>query len=214
MNKGTMKRGFGSHNIKPVVRQAELLPAGKHDVRIVSAEYEMPKENEEYTRSSDEKQLKVVMRNVLGIITAWLNSMGFVRGSELDKLSTDDLPSDINYKAIGITKAEFAKLSLVDKFKKLVTISSDGYAVRKDTRERLISQAHSDEAASFAGSCLGAAGIAEDEEYDEDQLPSLLIGKVVRVKVSEREWEGNTNLKVTGFNVPSDEAIEELAELS
>lgn len=213
MNTGSIRRGFASGNIRPRVNTGTLLPAGKHATRIIAAEYETPAENPSYKRHQGDKQLKLLLKNALGIISVWLNALGFVRTSELKSMTAADLPTDIDYKAIGTTKSAFDKMSITAKWNQLCTTSPQGYAVRKDTMERIISEKHSDEAASFAGSCLGAAGLTEDDNFDENSLPSLLVGRTIGVKVSERSFEGDDKLKVTGFFIPNEEQVSELAEI-
>lgn len=199
--------GFGSSFLKAKVRTAELLPVGKHVVTIISAEYEAPKENEQFKRDEDELQLKVVMKNAQGIITAWLNDRGFTKFDELTAL---DIPADLNYKVLGTNAKDFRAMSDAKKMALVFDASSDGYAIRKDTGTRILSEKNTQAAMEISGGCLGAAGITEDQEFTQDELPALLVGKVVKIAVEEKSYGGLARKKVKSFMLPTEAELESM----
>lgn len=199
--------GFGRSFIAPKIRTANLLPVGKHVVQIISCEFEAPKENAQYTREQDERQLKVVMKNADGIISAWLNDRGFAK---MEELTSADIPTDVNFKMLGTTATEWKRMTEAEKINKLFVKTSEGHAVRRDTNTRIVSEKHTLEAQEITGGCLGAAGLTEEDNFTEDELPTLLVGRVVKVDVVANSYNGNDRLKVKAFIAPTEAEVESL----
>ena len=214
MVKQQVRGGFNSSLIKPVLRSAELLPAGKHNIKIVGVEMVSPKPTESFEQTRDDQQLRLLCKNSSGIISAYLTGAGYVKSDELATMSESELPADINFKALGTTKKDFEALPMSKKVTVLCTTSDEGYAVRKDNRQRILSAKHTQEAQEITGGALAAAGIPEDAEFEENDLPGMLLGKCMRIRVSERDWQGTTQNKVSAFYPVSEDVEEELADIS
>jgi hypothetical protein len=213
-----LRGGFNSSRMKAQIRTVDLLPAGEHPVVITGVEFEMPQTNPHYNHHESEKQAKVMMRNREGMISVWANSIGFAKDDKIAELTDDDFNpaknpglGEIDYKKIGTTKTEFAKMTKAAKIKALCNVAPDGFLVRKDDGTRLASIKATQAACEITEGLLGAAGVDAEEEWDESNLGDLLTGKAIRVKVVEEIWNGETKLKVSPrFKPAKEEDIEVL----
>lgn len=197
--------GFGASSIKPVIRTGQLLPSGKHIVQIISAEFVPAKASDEYVREEGEKQLAVGVKNSEGYVTVYLNDRGFVR---MNEVTSADIPSDLDFKALKITKTDFQKLSEGKKIQAVFTESSDGHAVRKDNQRRIISEMHTTEAQEITGAFFGNSGLTEEDDFNEDNIASLLKGRIVGINVTTKEYNGDTKVKIKSSFQPKPEQIE------
>jgi len=136
-----------------------LLKAGDHQVIITEAGIELSKEQQSWTDRT--RQLKVVVKNKFGQITAWLNLKGYKNIS--------DFPGGIAPKG-----HEFRSYDE----------SSEKFLVNKATGKRVESAERTAKLLENVGNLAYSAGI-EVEEIELEDVPSELVDASCGVRVRE-----------------------------
>lgn len=136
-----------------------LLKAGDHNVTITECALELSKEQPKW--SDRTPQLKVVVKNQSGQITAWMNLRGYKNSSDFEN-------------GIAPINHEFRSFDE----------NSEKFLVNKKTNKRVESPERTAKLLENVGNLAFAAGI-EDETIDTDDIPDALVGKTCTVRVRE-----------------------------
>lgn len=147
-------------NIKVAKKElGGLLKAGDHQVTITEAGIELSKEQPNW--SDRTPQLKVVVKNVLGQITAWMNLRGYKNASDFEG-------------GLAPKGHEFRSFDE----------NSEKFLVNSKTNKRVESPERTAKLLENVGNLAFAAGIEESDIEIED-LVDQLTGSTCSVRVRE-----------------------------
>ena len=148
--------------LKPI---GGLLPVGQHKVEIIEAAFITS--NAVVKRPWDDvtPQLKLVYKNENGVITSWMNCKGY---------------KNINDFVGGVAPKNHELRSFDE--------DSEKFLVDKKTNKRVESPERTEEMLQNVDRVAISAGVVEEgEDYDFNDLPNMLVGEMVGIKVIENK---------------------------
>ena len=210
----TVKKSFFGQ-IRPQEGTGQYLPVGTHIGKVSQIAEAIPEHKDEvFTDHAAQLKLVVAVEG-LGASATWLNDRGY---PPYAGLTVADIPSDIDYNALGVSKTAFKALNSPAKIKAVFGKTKSGQAYRKDTMERLTDLnpessdiddqgARTKQAWEITGRAMSAMGLSEDQDIMDGQ------GSYVRCKVKMKENINGSEVPVLTILGPSDiEAYDKYVE--
>lgn len=162
------------------VKLGGLLKAGKHIVKIELANWEESAAHSEAAWTDVNKQLKVVLRNKNGVITAFMNTIGYQNSKDFN----DVAPAGHFFASFGTDATK--------------------YVVDKKTNERVESPERSEKMQKMIGNLLFAAGLSN---ATEKTICKDLKDAEVGVWVQEKQLAGKTVVEAYYFEPAANIAV-------
>jgi hypothetical protein len=160
---------LSKHTMSTIIRTAVLkaigglLAIGQHVAEMVEVAFTTAKESTKWVDKTP--QVKIVYKNETGQVTAWMNCRGYKNIS--------DFPNGIAPKG-----HEFRSFDE----------DSEKFLVDKKTNMRVESPERTEQLLQNIDRVAISAGVVEEgEDYDFNDLPNLLVGESVGIKVIENK---------------------------